>query len=161
MKILVSACLLGENCKYNGKNNYSERVAKYLEGHEVIPVCPEVLGGLPTPRDPSEIVRVAAEKIGVDVTAVNRRDYGQKIGTLAEISGFHKNGKIYNGPDFAIEMLVFSGMDSQQVDAFLAEYKATGLPPVALKAIVTPYNVSWTADALLRELMKEHIQLGG
>ena len=36
MKILVSACLLGENCKYNGKNNYSERVAKYLEGHEVI-----------------------------------------------------------------------------------------------------------------------------
>ena len=96
-----------------------------------------------------------------DVTAVNRRDYGQKIGTLAEISGFHKNGKIYNGPDFAMEMLVFSGMDSQQVDAFLAEYKATGLPPVALKAIVTPYNVSWTADALLRELMKEHIQLGG
>lgn len=56
MKILVSACLLGENCKYNGKNNYSERVAKYLEGHEVIPVCPEVLGGLTTPRDPSEIV---------------------------------------------------------------------------------------------------------
>ena len=55
MKILVSACLLGENCKYNGKNNYSERVAKYLEGHEVIPVCPEVLGGLTTPRDPSEI----------------------------------------------------------------------------------------------------------
>ena len=56
MKILISACLLGENCKYNGKNNYSESVAKYLEGHEVIPVCPEVLGGLPTPRDPSEIV---------------------------------------------------------------------------------------------------------
>ena len=56
MKILISACLLGENCKYNGKNNYSERVVKYLEGHEVIPVCPEVLGGLPTPRDPSEIV---------------------------------------------------------------------------------------------------------
>ena len=56
MKILVSACLLGENCKYNGKNNYSERVAAYVAGHKVIPVCPEVLGGLPTPRDPSEIV---------------------------------------------------------------------------------------------------------
>ena len=56
MKILVSACLLGENCKYNGKNNYSERVTKYLEGHEVIPVCPEVLGGLTIPRNPSEIV---------------------------------------------------------------------------------------------------------
>ena len=106
-----------------------------------------LLFGVSTQKD--RAVRVAAEKIGVDVTAVNRRDYG------------HKNGKIYNGPDFAMEMLVFSGMDSQQVDAFLAEYKATGLPPVALKAIVTPYNVSWTADALLRELMKEHIQLGG
>ena len=114
-----------------------------------------LLFGVSTQKD--RAVRVAAEKIGVDVTAVKRRDYGQKIGTLAEISGFHKNGKIYNGPDFAMEMLVFSGMDSQQVDAFLAEYKATGLPPVALKA----YNVSWTADALLRELMKEHIQLGG
>ena len=56
MKILVSACLLGENCKYNGKNNYSERVAAYVAGHEVIPVCPEVLGGLTIPRDPSEIV---------------------------------------------------------------------------------------------------------
>ncbi len=56
VKIMVSACLLGENCKYNGGNNYSEKVAGYIEGHQVIPVCPEVLGGLPTPRVPSEIV---------------------------------------------------------------------------------------------------------
>ncbi len=50
-----------------------------------------LLFGVSTQKD--RAVRVAAEKIGVDVTAVNRRDYGQKIGTLAEISGFHKNGK--------------------------------------------------------------------
>lgn len=56
MKIMVSACLLGENCKYNGGNNLSEKVMKYIDGHEVIPVCPEVMGGLPTPRVPSEIV---------------------------------------------------------------------------------------------------------
>ncbi|MBO4987641.1 MAG: DUF523 domain-containing protein [Lachnospiraceae bacterium] len=56
MKIMVSACLLGENCKYNGGNNLSEKVMKFIEGHEVIPVCPEVMGGLPTPRVPSEIV---------------------------------------------------------------------------------------------------------
>lgn len=56
MKIMVSACLLGENCKYNGGNNYSGKVSKFIEGHEVIPVCPEVMGGLPTPRVPSEIV---------------------------------------------------------------------------------------------------------
>ena len=56
MKILVSACLLGENCKYDGGNNRNENVLKYLEGHEVIPVCPEQIGGLPTPRPCSEIV---------------------------------------------------------------------------------------------------------
>ena len=56
MKIMVSACLLGENCKYNGGNNLSERVLNFVKGHEVIPVCPEVMGGLPTPRLCSEIV---------------------------------------------------------------------------------------------------------
>ncbi len=56
MKILVSACLLGENCKYNGGNNRNERVLRYVEGHEIIPVCPEMLGGLPCPRKPVEWV---------------------------------------------------------------------------------------------------------
>lgn len=56
MRILVSACLLGQNCKYNGGNNYSEKVAKFVKGHEVIPVCPEVEGGLSVPRIPCEIV---------------------------------------------------------------------------------------------------------
>lgn len=56
MKLLVSGCLLGENCKYNGGNNYSEKVAEFIKGHEVISVCPECLGGLPTPRIPAEIV---------------------------------------------------------------------------------------------------------
>ena len=56
MKILVSACLLGENCKYDGGNNRNDSVLELVHGHEVIPVCPEVLGGLSTPRVPSEIV---------------------------------------------------------------------------------------------------------
>ena len=56
MTILVSACLLGENCKYNGGNNRNERVLRYVAGHEIIPVCPEMLGGLPCPRKPVEWV---------------------------------------------------------------------------------------------------------
>lgn len=70
MKILVSACLMGENCKYNGGNNYSEKLHEFIQGHEVIMVCPEVMGGLPTPRLPSEIVddRVVNSG-GVDVTS--------------------------------------------------------------------------------------------
>jgi len=56
MRIMVSACLLGQNCKYSGGNNYSEKVAGFVKDHEVIPVCPEAAGGLPTPRTPCEIV---------------------------------------------------------------------------------------------------------
>ena len=56
MKIVVSACLLGENCKYNGGNNRNEALIRMLSGHSVIPVCPEVLGGLPVPRTPAEVV---------------------------------------------------------------------------------------------------------
>ena len=55
MKIVVSACLMGENCKYNGGNNYCQKVADLVEGREVISVCPEVLAGMPTPRIPIEI----------------------------------------------------------------------------------------------------------
>ena len=57
MKILVSACLLGENCKYNGGNNRNAAVLKFVEGHEVIPVCPEMMAGLGCPRTPVEIVK--------------------------------------------------------------------------------------------------------
>lgn len=56
MKIMVSACLTGEKCKYNGGSNFNEKLMRYLAMHEVVTVCPEVLGGLPTPRFPCEIV---------------------------------------------------------------------------------------------------------
>ena len=57
MKIVVSACLMGESCKYNGLDNYHRELVEACErtGTEVLLVCPEVFGGLPTPRKPSEI----------------------------------------------------------------------------------------------------------
>lgn len=68
MKIMVSGCLLGENCKYNGRNNYNEKVAEFIKGHEVVSVCPECLGGLPVPRVPAEIVNgVVINKEGENV----------------------------------------------------------------------------------------------
>ena len=68
MKILVSACLLGENCKYSGGNNYNQAVCDFARGHQVVSVCPEVLGGLPTPRCPAEIVQgVVTNKEGINV----------------------------------------------------------------------------------------------
>lgn len=56
MKILVSACLLGKNCKYNGGNNFHPGVAAFVRDKEIIEVCPEVLAGLGIPRTPIEIV---------------------------------------------------------------------------------------------------------
>ncbi len=74
MKILVSACLLGENCKYNGHNNYSLKVADFVRGHEVVTVCPEVLAGLGIPRTPIEIVNgVLTDREGNNVDAILRK----------------------------------------------------------------------------------------
>ena len=55
-KILVSGCLLGENCKYNGGNNYNPRVVEFLKCKEVISICPEMMAGMGCPRNPIEIV---------------------------------------------------------------------------------------------------------
>ena len=69
MRILVSACLLGYDCKYNGKNNYNSKIVELLKEHEVIPVCPEMLGGLTCPRIPCEKVRdKVMDKEGNDCT---------------------------------------------------------------------------------------------
>ena len=53
-RILISACLVGDNVKYDGGNNKNPLIEKLLEKYELVPFCPEVEGGLPTPRHPSE-----------------------------------------------------------------------------------------------------------
>ena len=73
MKVMVSACLLGRNCKYNGGNNYSAKTAEYVKDRDVIEVCPEVLSGLGIPRIPIEIVNgELRDRDGVSRDAVLR-----------------------------------------------------------------------------------------
>lgn len=67
MNILVSACLLGVNCRYNGTGISHESVQKLSNSHHLIPVCPEILGGLGIPRLPAEI-------IDGNVISINRED---------------------------------------------------------------------------------------
>ena len=68
-KIIVSACLLGQDCRYDGKNCLNEEILKLLDKHTLIPICPEQMGGLPTPRQPGEIVGdKVISKIGDDIT---------------------------------------------------------------------------------------------
>jgi len=73
MKILVSACLLGENCKYNGGNNYNAAAAEFVKGKEVLTICPEMLSGMGCPRTPIEIVRgVLMDRDGNNVDKIMR-----------------------------------------------------------------------------------------
>ena len=108
MKILVSACLLGENCKYNGGNNYCEEVAKLAEEHTLMPVCPEYFGGLPIPRPPAEIVdgivvnkegEVITGKFldGAEKTQYIAEEAGCRIAILKENSPSCGFGRIYDG----------------------------------------------------------------
>ena len=82
MKIVVSACLLGRNCKYNGGNNFDPRVAAFVEDREVIPVCPEECLGMP--RIPMEIVNgILVNRDGEIVDAAIREQVEQILARLA------------------------------------------------------------------------------
>ena len=108
-------------------------------------------------KEKIKVVRSIAQKNRIQIKEISRKDYNQKLGALAGIQGFAKEKVIYNGPDFPLEMMVFSGIDSAQIDAFLADYKQTGAQPVPLKAIITPQNIFWTVETLFKELWKEHL----
>lgn len=71
--IVVSSCLCGINCKYSGENNLNENALKLVNQGKAVPICPEQLGGLKTPRNPAEIIEKAGEikvvtEAGADVT---------------------------------------------------------------------------------------------
>ena len=89
-KLLISACLAGENCKYNGGNNYTPLVEELKKRYELVFVCPECFGGLPIPHPPSERVgeRVVA-KTGEDVTAAFRLG-AEKTLEIAKAQGIGK-----------------------------------------------------------------------
>ncbi len=86
-RILVSACLLGATCKYSGGDNYCPQVAALVKDYQLVPVCPEQLGGLPTPRTPAERQgdRVMT-KDGRDVTTAYLRGAREAL-KLAKLFG--------------------------------------------------------------------------
>ena len=108
MIILVSECLLGVGCRYDGKSKADERITALMKQHTLIPVCPEVFGGLATPRPPAEIIGGRVLTVtGVDVTDNYTRGahealrlaklYGANIAILKERSPSCGSGLIYDG----------------------------------------------------------------
>ena len=108
MNILVSACLLGENCNYKGTNKFSEKVNELKTKHNLIAVCPERDGGLSVPRPPAEIqgdkviniegVDVTQNyKSGAEIALMLAKKYDCKYAILKKNSPSCGYGKIYDG----------------------------------------------------------------
>lgn len=106
--ILCSACLLGVKCRYNGKSKLSKRIIKLAKKAILVPVCPEQLGGLPTPREPAEQKgKRVFTKSGRDVTK-NFQKGAKEVLRIAKLLGAKEailkqkspscgSGQIYDG----------------------------------------------------------------
>lgn len=147
VRIAVSACLLGENCKYSGGNNLCPKLVDALSDHEVIPVCPEVLGGLPTPRPPAEIVhgevrtqagesvdaafRLGAKRAldhieaagGCDLAVLQPRSPSCGV---SEVYDGTFSGRLVPGSGVFVRLLRQHGLRVMQPDEFLTEFASLG-----------------------------------
>ena len=106
--VLISACLLGVNCRYAGDGKLIEGLDQLMQRAQLIPVCPEIYGGLPTPRTPAERRgALVINRDGTDVTAQYERGaretlklaqlFGVKCALLKERSPSCGSGEIYDG----------------------------------------------------------------
>ena len=85
---VVSACLLGHNCKYNGGNNENSAVMEFCKTHNHIGVCPEKVSGLPVPREPAEFINGrVVNRSGEDVTEYFEIGTNKVIGYLEKFTG--------------------------------------------------------------------------
>ncbi|MCG9128383.1 DUF523 domain-containing protein [Candidatus Poribacteria bacterium] len=98
MKIVVSACLIGTNCRYDGGNSKNLNVINLTKNDDIIPVCPEEAGGLPTPRPAVEIV-------GGDGNDV--LDGKAKVLT---VDGKDKTAEFIKGAQYALDLILSEGV---------------------------------------------------
>ncbi|PNV63912.1 purine-nucleoside phosphorylase [Clostridium sp. chh4-2] len=123
MNILVSACLLGVQCRYDGTGALTEGIKKLMEEHTLIPVCPEIMGGLATPRDPAERSGdKVVTKNGADVTENYQKGametlklaklYQCSCAVLKERSPSCGCGRIYDG-SFSRKLVDGNGMTAE------------------------------------------------
>lgn len=109
--ILVSQCLLGDACKYNGGHNYNEKVIAYCKGKDYLKICPEVLGGLSIPRLPSEIVGGSAKDV-LDGKAKVMNQKGEDVtdqfilGAKKVVRCIENKKGAFSKEDFAIEAIL-------------------------------------------------------
>ena len=114
--ILISACLLGEKTRWDGKSNYDERIKKIRDVYDVVPVCPEVLGGLPIPRIPSEILNtIVYNKNGKDVST-NFTDGAFKVLNVVHYLHIKKAILVENSPSCGVHQVYNGRFEKKLVD---------------------------------------------
>ena len=145
MNVLISACLLGVACRYDGRSCPAELSFLSVKGITFIPVCPEILGGLPTPRPPAErrgdrVIRrdgteVTAEyQRGAEETLLLARLYHCTAAVLKERSPSCGKGKIYDG-QFCGRLTDGNGVTAEALMAAgIAVYGESELPELLKKA---------------------------
>ncbi len=125
-KILISACLAGVNCKYNGKNNEHKKIIELIKNKDVILICPEQLGGLKTPRTPAERIK---DKVitndNIDVTKEYQKGaeevlnlvkkFNIKTAILKSKSPSCGKGKIYDG-SFSNTLIYGNGITTELLE---------------------------------------------
>ncbi len=136
--ILVSSCLVGINCKYNGENNYNQKIFDLVKKGKAIPVCPEQLGGLKTPRAPVELKvidgkRYAIDNEGNDVTK-NFKSGANEVLELARKLNITKAILQPRSPSCGVNRIYSGNFDKKLVDGngILAELlKQNGIDVLA------------------------------
>ena len=114
--ILVSACLLGYNTKYNGGNNYNPLIEKIREKYDIIPICPEQLGGLKTPRVPSEIKGDEVySKENKNVTS-NFLEGSRKVANIALYNRIKKAILKENSPSCGVHNVYDGNFDNKLIE---------------------------------------------
>jgi uncharacterized protein YbbK (DUF523 family) len=115
-KILISACLVGDKCRYDGKGSYCPEIEALLERYELVPFCPEVEGGLKVPRIPSEIKNnqvINAQNI--DNTA--KFELGaEKAMSICSYLGIKKAILKDNSPSCGVHQIYDGGFHNRLID---------------------------------------------
>lgn len=118
--IFVSGCLVGFNCKYSGGNNYNEKIFNMVKKGDAIPICPEQLGGLATPRNPVELrvidgKRHAIDNKGNDVTE-NFEKGANEVLILAKKLNIKKAILQPRSPSCGVDKIYSGNFDNKLVD---------------------------------------------
>ena len=112
-------------------------------------------------QEKEQLIKSCCASVGADYRRMLPSDYKKTLGSLAGITGIPaKTTDGSMGEKIRQEMLVFSGFDSEELEAFLELYRMQGIEKIDYKATVTMHNIFWTPEMLYQELKKEHAAMG-